>query len=185
MSPGGHLVSTAITCGAVYASTGSAALTAGVAVGGILIDVDHALDYVLFERRRDLRPTAFLKFYTEQRCERFVLLLHSYELLALLAALAWLGNSVWLWGYVLGASLHLPLDVVFNGKAVGRSLVAFYSFAYRWRAGFASGPLIGISEPQPVAGGFWRSFFLEFLPREDAAVPDSPGYVEGGLPTSS
>src|SRR5262245_23287367 len=135
MSPGGHLVTTALACGAVHALTGSAALTAGVAAGGFLVDVDHALDYVLFEARRDLRPAAFLRYYMEQRTQRLVLLLHSYELLAILALVAWLANSVALWGYVLGvAGLHLPLDIVFNGRALSRNLVPFYSFAYRWRS---------------------------------------------------
>src|SRR4029453_5850564 len=60
VSPGGHLVTTAVACAAVQASTGSAALTAGVAAGGFLIDVDHVLDYLAFERQRALRPAAFL-----------------------------------------------------------------------------------------------------------------------------
>ena len=62
MSPGGHLVTTALTCAGVYAMTGSAALVAGVAAGGFLVDVDHVLDYVLVEGQRDFRPAAFLRF---------------------------------------------------------------------------------------------------------------------------
>ena len=141
MSPGGHLVVTALACGAVHTLTGSAALTAGVAAGGLLIDVDHVFDYVIFEGQRDLRPAAFLSYYTEQRARRVALLLHSYELLALLAALAWATNSVPLWGYLLGAGLHLPLDIVFNGRVLARNLVPFYSLAYRWRRGFDATPL--------------------------------------------
>src|SRR5713101_1875621 len=41
MSPGGHLVTTVLACGAVYGVTGSAPLTAGLAAGGFFIDVDH------------------------------------------------------------------------------------------------------------------------------------------------
>jgi hypothetical protein len=161
VSPGGHLVTTALACGAVHALTGSAGLTAGVAAGGFLIDLDHALDYVVFERG-PLTPAAFLRHYTEQRHRKLVLLLHSYELLALLIALAWGTGWVGLWGYVLGMLLHLPLDIVFNGKLLGRNLVPFYSFVYRWRAGFLPEPLLGVTAPIPAAGGFWRSFFLEF-----------------------
>src|SRR5512134_2091490 len=40
VSPGGHLVTTAIACTAVQVATGSAALAAGVAAGGFLIDLD-------------------------------------------------------------------------------------------------------------------------------------------------
>ena len=70
MSPGGHLVTTAATCAVVYAGTGSPALTAGLAAGGFLIDVDHVVDYVLFERQRDLRPGSFLRYYVNGRVQR-------------------------------------------------------------------------------------------------------------------
>jgi len=164
MSPGGHLVTTGLLCGAVHALTGSAALTAGAALGGFLIDVDHAIDYAVLESQRDLRPGRFLRHFTEQRHRRVLLALHSYELLALLALLAWLTNSVWVWGYVLGMSLHLPLDVLFNSQRVGIDLTRFYSFAYRARGGFRSDVLLGITGPRPEPGGFWRGFFSEFFP---------------------
>jgi hypothetical protein len=167
MSPGGHLVTTALTCAGVYSLTGSAALAGGIAAGGFLIDVDHVLDYVVVERQRDLRPGAFLRYYGEQRMQRVALLLHSYELLAVLAALAWLTGSVPLTGYVLGMLLHLPLDIVFNGRLVSRNLVPFYSLVYRARLGFRAGPLLGLATVRPRPGGFWRNFFAEFFPRAD------------------
>jgi len=164
VSPGGHLVTTAVLCGAVHALTGSTALTAGVALGGFLIDVDHAIDYVALESRRDLRPGAFLRHYADQRHRRVLLALHSYELLAVLVALAWLSNAELVWGYVLGMSLHLPLDIVFNGRLLDRNLVPFYSFAHRARAAFRSDALLGVTGPRPEPGGFWRRFFSEFFP---------------------
>ena len=159
MSPGGHLVTTALACGAVHALTGSAALTAGLAAGGFLIDVDHVVDYVLVERCRDLRPSAFLRYYLGGQAKRIVLALHSYELLALLALLAWVTNSEVGWGYVLGMLLHLPLDIVFNGKLVSRSLVPFYSVIYRWRVGFLAARLVGEYSVTPGSSEFWGAFF--------------------------
>ena len=159
MSPGGHLVTTAIACAAVYAGTGSPALVAGLAAGGFLIDVDHIFDYVVFEGQRDLRPSAFLRYYLEGRVRRVVLPLHSYELLVLLALLAWMGNVVWLWGYVLGMALHLPLDVVFNGRLVPGGLAHFYSFAVRARAGFLAERFVDASRLAPLHESFWVSFF--------------------------
>ena len=159
MSPGGHLVTTAAACAAVYAGTGSAELVAGLAAGGFLIDIDHVLDYVLFERRRDLRPGTFLRYYLDGKAKRVVLVLHSYELLALLAALAWLTRVDWLWGWVLGMLLHLPLDVIFNGKFASGGLVHFYSFIVRARAGFLAERFMD-RHPQPVpADDFWGAFF--------------------------
>lgn len=160
MSPGGHLVTTAIAGAAVYALTGSLALTAGLTAGGFLIDVDHAVDYMLFERQRDLRPDAFLRYYLEGRARRVVLLLHSYEVAALLALVAGATGWLFLWGYLLGMALHLPLDIVFNGRLHARSLVPFYSLAYRCRAGFRAADLTGLTPMRPAGPGFWSAFFL-------------------------
>ena len=106
MSPGGHLVTTAGACIASAMLTGSAEVTLGIAVGGFLIDLDHFADYVVVERQRDLRPGAFLRYYVEGRTRRAVLVLHSYELFALLCALAWWTDAPLLWGYLMGASVH-------------------------------------------------------------------------------
>ncbi|HYB40760.1 MAG TPA: hypothetical protein VEL75_03260 [Candidatus Methylomirabilis sp.] len=159
MSPGGHLVTTAAACGLVYAGTGSAALTAGLLAGGFLIDIDHVFDYIIFERQRDLRPSAFLRYYLEGKVRRVVLPLHSYELLALLIVLARAGNWDWLWGYVLGMALHLPLDIVFNGRLVPGGLVHFYSFAVRARAGFRAERFADPRRLAPLTENFWIVFF--------------------------
>jgi len=159
MSPGGHLVTTVLACGAVYGVTGSSTLTAGLAAGGFFIDVDHVLDYVLFERGVRFSPRAFLRHYLEGRARRLVLILHSWELLGLLAATALATGSLWLWGYVLGMALHLPLDVKFNGRTVNGSLVPFYSFVYRWRRGFLRERLIDQKPLARLPEGFWTIFF--------------------------
>ncbi len=159
MSPGGHLVTTAAACAAVYAGTGDAALTAGLAAGGFLIDVDHMVDYVLFERQRDLRPASFLRYYVSGKAQRVVLLLHSYELLVLLAALAWVTGVAWLWGWVFGMLLHLPLDIIFNGKFASGGLVHFYSFSVRARAGFRAARFTDRPLRPVVDDGFWTAFF--------------------------
>src|SRR3989454_12505 len=65
MSPGGHLVTTAIAGGAVLASTGSIPLTAGLGGGGVLLDVYHVGGYFLLQRRRGVPPTPVLPYYTE------------------------------------------------------------------------------------------------------------------------
>jgi len=158
MSPGGHLVTTAAVC-AVAAVHQQWALMAGLAAGGFLIDVDHAVDYVVVERQRDLRPGTFLRHYTEGRVDRTVLALHSWELFALLVALAWHTGAPWLIGYVGGGLMHLALDLVFNGRYTPNSIVLFYSFTYRALRGFDAARLLGESPPRPAARGFWHAFF--------------------------
>jgi hypothetical protein len=161
VSPGGHLLTTAAACATSAALTGSLPLTAGIALGGFLIDVDHALDYVLVERQRNLRPAAFLRYYMEHRARRVVLFLHSYELFALLVALAWWLEAPLLWGYLLGGFLHLGLDLRFNGESTPRSIGAFYSFAYRLAHRFDARALLGDGIPA-VPRTFWAAFFAEF-----------------------
>ncbi|MBM4440666.1 MAG: hypothetical protein FJ027_09600 [Candidatus Rokubacteria bacterium] len=173
MSPGGHLVITTIACAATAAATGSAALTAAVAAGGFFIDVDHAIDYVLFDGQRDLRPQAFLRYFLEGRVQRAVLVLHSYELFALLGAVAWWAQSPLLLAYLFGALMHLGLDIAFNGRVTPYSISAFYSFGYRMAHRFDARALLGMSV-QRLEGGFWAQFFqgapaLEPLP--ETVVP--------------
>jgi hypothetical protein len=159
VSPGGHLVTTAAACATAALTTGDVALTAAMAVGGFLIDVDHAFDYVVFERQRDLRPGAFLRYYLEGRTRRVVLALHSYELFAVLALAAWWSNASWLWGYLLGGLMHLGLDLIFNGELVPRSIVPFYSFTYRLAHRFEAASMLGEPTMAAPPSGFWRAFF--------------------------
>src|SRR5262249_9669211 len=101
----------------------------------------------------------FLRHYLEGRMRLVVLVLHSYELFALLAALAWVTNSEWIWGYVLGMALHLPLDIVFNGRLVPGGLAHFYSFAVRARAGFKADRFALPALPAPRGERFLAAFF--------------------------
>ena len=170
MSPGGHLVTTVAACAASAALTGNAAVTAAVATGGFLIDVDHAVDYVLFERQRDLRPGVFLRYYLEGRTRRLVLALHSYELFALLGVAAWWSGALWLWGYLAGGLMHLALDLIFNGKLTPRSIVLFYSFVYRLAHRFDATALLGGFERAAAPRGFWAAFFQGVTPTPPVAA---------------
>jgi hypothetical protein len=159
VSPGGHLVTTAAACGTAVAITGDGILAAAIATGGFLIDVDHAVDYVLFERQRDLRPGVFLRYYLAGRVRHVVLALHSYELFALLAVAAWWTSAVWLWGYLIGGLMHLTLDLIFNGELTPRSIVPFYSFAYRLAHRFDARAMLGNPKIAPPPRQFWAAFF--------------------------
>lgn len=164
VSPGGHLVTTLAACGAAAALTESWPAVAGVAAGGFLIDVDHAVDYVVFDGQRDLRPGAFLRHYVDGDVQRVVLLLHSYELLAILAVAGWWTGWVALWGYLAGAVMHLALDMIFNGGLLPGNVVGFYSFAYRARRGFSGPALVGRAEREAAPESFWRAFFRGAVP---------------------
>ncbi len=180
MSPGGHLVTTAAACAATAYATGSAPLTAAVAAGGFFIDVDHAVDYVLFDRQRDLRPGPFLRHFVEGRVRYTVLVLHSYELFAVLGAIACWSHAPLLSAYLVGALMHLALDIVFNGRITPYSIAAFYSFSYRLAHRFDAGALLGIAERHHVTAGFWRAFFQGAPPLK--RLTPSPPVVVSRVP---
>ena len=127
---------------------------------------------MLFERQRDLRPGSFLRYYLDGKTRWVVLVLHSYELLALLAAVAWFTNIAWLWGWVFGMALHLPLDILFNGKFASGGLVGFYSFIVRARAGFRADRFT--DRPRRPSGGFWAAFFKGGQLADDAPRDQAP-----------
>ena len=176
VSPGGHLLTTVVACAtSAFLSrdlplADSLALTAGIAAGGFLIDVDHAVDYVLFDGQRDLRPSAFLQYYLRGRVKRIVLVLHSYELMVLLGLLAWRLDALALWGYLMGALMHLALDIVFNGDLMPRSIAAFYSFGYRLAHRFDAEAIEGPLDRLRVSDRFWAAFFAGTAP----AAPGTP-----------
>ena len=157
MTPGGHAATTIAASAATAFLSGSLPLATAVALGGIFIDVDHAVDYVLFNRQR-FSARALLRYYLECRPERVVLALHSWELFALLAAIAWWTGWPLLWGYLGGAAMHLLLDIAFNGELLPTNIVAFYSFAYRAAHGFNGAALHGHRD-RVVPAKFWSAFF--------------------------
>src|SRR5215475_1038073 len=88
MMPGGHLATAVALSGVTYATTGSVEAAAGCIAGGFLIDVDHYLDYLLFEKQwRNPSPLSFLRYYFSYSPKRLVLPLHSLELMTCLLAL--------------------------------------------------------------------------------------------------
>jgi len=158
MSPGGHAATTVVATAATAYLSGSLPLAAAVALGGFFIDVDHAVDYVLFDRQWDVRPAVFLRYYLEARPRRVVLVLHSWELFALLIAIAWWIEWPLLWGYLGGAAMHVMFDMAFNGGLLQRNVAAFYSFAYRAAHRFDGAALHG-PRRRIVPRKFWLAFF--------------------------
>ena len=139
MMPGGHLATALALSVTAYAATGSIGVAAGCFAGGFLIDFDHDLDYLVFEKQwRRPSPLQFLEYYFNYSPRRFVLPLHSFELMTLLfVAILWHPIPI-LVGYWFGAAMHLTFDVLVNGEYALRRTVLFYVFAYRASQRFAA-----------------------------------------------
>jgi hypothetical protein len=178
MMPGGHLA-TALTLGtATYYATGSTEAAAGAFAGGFLIDVDHYLDYIVFEKQwRRPGPVSFLRYYFTSRPRKLVLPLHSAELMTILLAVI-LGHP-WplLVGYWVGAAMHLIFDVLVNGECGLKRPVMFYVFAYRASQRFAAENLLNdVVVPAEAGSQPVRDFFIRWRhPAENSQdAPTSP-----------
>src|SRR5437762_11164334 len=117
MMPGGHLATALALGGVAYASTGSAEAAVGCVAGGFLIDVDHYLDYLLFEKQwRRPGPSSFLRYYFTYSPWKLVLPLHSVELMTVLLGIIAVRPWPLLAGYWLGAAMHMTFDILINGE---------------------------------------------------------------------
>lgn len=143
MMPGGHLATAAALGGVAYATTGSVEAAVGCFAGGFLIDVDHYLDYLFFEKQwRRPSPISFLRYYFSFSPKKLVLPLHSAELMTLLFMVILAHPWPLLVGYWVGALMHLIFDVLVNGDVALKHPVMFYIFSYRARYRFAAEHLI-------------------------------------------
>jgi len=102
--PGGHLATAIALGGVAYAATGSREAAVGCFAGGFLIDVDHYLDYLFFEKQwRRPGPRSFLSYYFRLFPRNLVLPLHSVELMTILLAVSFFhpGRYWWVTGLAL------------------------------------------------------------------------------------
>ncbi len=111
---------------AVFALSRSIPAAIAVMLGGVLIDLDHVIDYVR-EYGFRIDVAHFFETFYHTRYRRIVLLFHAWELMIALALIAWAtGWNPWLWGLTIGASTHLALDQTFNYTRPGT-----YFFVWR------------------------------------------------------
>ena len=160
MMPGGHLATSVALSGVAYATTGSVETAAGCFAGGFLIDVDHYLDYIFFEKQwRRPGPVSFLRYYFSFSPRKLVLPLHSAEFMTVLFALILVRPWPFLVGYWIGALMHLTFDVLVNGDVGLKRPVLFYFFAYRARYRFAATHLIEVKIQLAPSSRPIRDFF--------------------------
>jgi hypothetical protein len=180
MMPGGHLATACALSAMSYAATGSAELATGCFAGGFLIDLDHYLDYLLFEGQwRKPNPLDFLRYSFRGEPRFLVLPLHSFELMTMLTILAAILKNPLLIGYLTGAAMHLSFDIVINGDYALRQPFLFYFFGYRATRGFRAKELLDVtvrpgSGSQPLREFFqWRPLTERRKKVSRRPVPDT------------
>ena len=167
--PGGHLATSLTLAATSYYATGSLEASAGAFAGGFLIDGDHYLDYLAFEKQwRRPGPVSFLQYYFTNRPRKLVLPLHSAELMVLLLGLILFHPWPILVGYWVGAAMHLAFDILVNGEYGLTRPFAFYVFSYRAFQQFNADKLLNDVAVSAEAGSHpIRDFFIRWRPIED------------------
>jgi hypothetical protein len=116
----------------IYAATRSTALTMGFLAGGVLIDVDHLIDYAMHSRFR-YGIGEFCQRCYDRRLAHATLIFHGWEYLVLLAALAATNDgNPWIVGLLLGMGIHLVCDQVTN-KPYPMSYFILWRLGHRFR----------------------------------------------------
>jgi uncharacterized membrane protein len=128
----------------VYLVSGSRPALISSFAGGVLIDLDHVLDYYL-HHGPTLRIRRIYFWFIERKYEFVFLFFHSLEFLAVF----WLGVLFFRLGMVwialgVGLTQHLCLDIIFNREIRSVS----YLISYRAIKKFKKEPLMKDSLPE-------------------------------------
>jgi hypothetical protein len=100
-------------------------------LSGILIDLDHFIDYYR-EQGINLDIKNFFTICENAQFERVFLVLHGWEWILLCAAAGWVsGWNPLVTGVAIGLGQHLILDAFYNSTSVRT-----YSIIWRWSKGF-------------------------------------------------
>lgn len=112
----------------------------GCFLSGVLIDLDHLIDFYLFSGEKFSRERFFSRCL-EGRRERISLLFHSYERFGLLCVVAWCVDSAVVRGLLWGTGLHVAFDQIGSGRKY-RLSPWFYFLVYRIAVGFRREKLV-------------------------------------------
>ncbi|MBI4689203.1 MAG: hypothetical protein HY754_02880 [Nitrospirae bacterium] len=137
MRPIDHVISAGIYVIPYYSLTNSLKYTALFAVAAVAMDIDHAIDYILWNKR----PLSIARFFERGSLLKgsyLVFFLHGYEWMLLLYILSWWTNSPEIFAITNGFFMHLMIDEIGNRlpSAPNRINIPFYFFTYRLFRGF-------------------------------------------------
>ena len=130
-----HTVVSTAFAGGLYLAYPCWQMAATAFVAGVLIDVDHVIDYIIeFGVRSNWGN--FFRSFSEGQYAKIYIVFHAWEWLFVLGIVTLLtGGNPWAAGLVLGATQHMIFDQLTNGaSALG------YSILWRWSRGFDPNP---------------------------------------------
>ena len=108
-----HAGITSVVCAGLYFASHSWSMAIACFVAGVLIDLDHFLDYLVnFSPRLGFRH--FFDCFENQVFDRIIVFLHAWEWVVLAIVIAAVTLSDVTIGIAAGMLLHMTLDQVFN-----------------------------------------------------------------------
>ena len=102
----------------------------------IFIDIDHLFDYIRNWGWKIVNLRDFMKIFYTRQLKKVYVLLHGYELLAILGLLLWYLKVDWGWVVFLSLAIHLLMDQIYCFTHFRRTSPWFYFLAYRISKGF-------------------------------------------------
>ncbi|OGV56098.1 MAG: hypothetical protein A2017_16045 [Lentisphaerae bacterium GWF2_44_16] len=121
-----HITASLLVSGLLFWIFKSIPMTLISFISGVLIDVDHLLEYMISPHMK-LDIAHFFKFFEKNLTKKAFLFFHSWELLAVLFVICWSsGWDLWIAGLLIGMAQHMILDQIFNPTSA-------YSYFFIWR----------------------------------------------------
>lgn len=132
-----HIYSSAFLGGFLLWITHSLQVALFSLLGGVLIDVDHLFDFIIFSGRKASVKNFFL-WCEQAKWERVTVIFHSYELFLIMSVIVYYFPNAALVGFLCGMGLHLCLDQIGNRyfNKVFSLNQFFYFITYRIKSGF-------------------------------------------------
>lgn len=132
-----HIITSSSLALTIYAWTNSIAMAASAFISGILIDLDHLLDFILLSGET-FSVRGLFSWCNEGRWDRLILIFHSYELYLACVIYSYYHPHPVFFGILLGTGLHLILDQAGNSRLIKAFTISkwFYFFTFRAWGGF-------------------------------------------------
>ncbi len=109
-----HVIASLLFSTLIFMIFKSWKITAVSFFSGVLIDIDHVFDYS-WEFRKRFRVKEFFDTHYNDRNLFYMVIFHSWELLALLSICAFsMSWNSWIVGVTIGFTQHIILDQIFN-----------------------------------------------------------------------
>jgi len=131
-----HLITTVLLVTVSYLVTRSWQSAIGLFIGGVLIDLDHFVEF-WYDNGLSFNMPRFFAYGNKGINSRYFIFFHSYELLIILLFIAYHSSLPLLfYGVIIGMSCHLLIDYINIVKNLRYRYNSFFIFSFIFRSVF-------------------------------------------------